>query len=76
MDVPMNILAWTGAAQPVRMPGKPVPRRDGGFAFICLHAATALRPVASKARSVLLASGTLGPLPALSAELGLQVSGS
>ena len=50
----------------------PAPRRDGGFAFICLHAATALRPVASKARSVLLASGTLGPLPALAAELGLQ----
>ena len=61
-----------GAAQPVRTPGMPAPRRDGGFAFICLHAATALRPVATKARSVLLASGTLGPLPALAAELGLQ----
>ncbi|KAK9866284.1 hypothetical protein WJX84_009214 [Apatococcus fuscideae] len=61
-----------GAARPVRAPGMPAPRRDGGFAFICLHAATALRPVASKACTVLLASGTLGPLPALAAELGLQ----
>ncbi|KAK9819452.1 hypothetical protein WJX74_007251 [Apatococcus lobatus] len=61
-----------GTVQPMRAAGLPAPRRDGGFAFICLHAATALRPLATKARTVLLASGTLGPLPSLAAELGLQ----
>lgn len=46
----------------------------GSFAFLCLHAAVAMQPVASTTHSVLLTSGTLSPMEPLLAELGLDGS--
>ena len=46
----------------------------GSFAFLCLHAAVAMQPVASTTHAVLLTSGTLSPMEPLLAELGLDGS--
>ena len=46
----------------------------GSFAFLCLHAAVAMQPVASSTHAVLLTSGTLSPMEPLLAELGLDGS--
>ncbi|XP_068087028.1 Fanconi anemia group J protein homolog [Anabrus simplex] len=44
-----------------------------GFKLLCQNAALVFKPIAEIARSIILASATLSPIPAMAAELGISL---